>query len=164
MIFCGPPNTQPSLGYGAAGTKDAKFSELEIDSSLASGQEALVFHSRVMAEVHEETQLATGCAEIVDELRSMLIYQLGNCFDLNDDLVVANEIPTECLNQCAAAILQRLRWLRQKLNSLKLQLDLKAVMINCLEKSTALVSINGKARTEDRVALIFVNQSVCFAG
>jgi hypothetical protein len=115
-MFCGPRNTR----------KDAKFSEPQINSSLASGQEALVFHSRVMAEVHEQTQLATGYAEIVEELRSMLIYQLGNCFDFNNDLVVANEIRTESLNQCAAAILQRLRWLRQKWNLLKLQLDLKA--------------------------------------
>jgi hypothetical protein len=46
-----------------------------------------------MAEVREEAQLAVGCAEIVEQLPSMLIYQLGNCFDLKDDLVVANEIP-----------------------------------------------------------------------
>ena len=45
-----------------------------------------------MAEVHEQTQLAVGCAEILEQLPSMLIYQLGNCFDLKDDLVVANEI------------------------------------------------------------------------
>jgi hypothetical protein len=87
-MFYGPRNTR----------KDAKFSEPEINSSLASGQETLVFQSRVMAEVHEQTQLATGCAEIVEELRSMLIYQLGNSFDFNDDLVIANEIRTECLN------------------------------------------------------------------
>ncbi len=92
----------------------------------------------------------------------MLIYQLGNCFDFNDDLVAANEIRTECLNQCAAAILQRLRWLRQKWNSLEFQLDLKALMINRLEKPAGLISINGKARPEDRVAFIFVNQFYLF--
>lgn len=88
----------------------------------------------------------------------MLIYQLGNCFDFNNDLVIANEIRTECLNQCAAAILQRLQWLRQKWKSLEFQLDLKALMINRLEKPAALISINGKARAENRVAFIFVNQ------
>ena len=140
---------------------------------MGPGQEALVFESRIMAEVHEQTQLATGCAEIVEELRPMLIYQLGNCFDLNDDLVIANEIRTECLNQCAAAILQRSRWFRQKWNSLELQLDLKALMINRLEKPAALISVNGKARAEDRVAFLLVNQFcffffscqlVCFVG
>jgi hypothetical protein len=129
-------------------TKRREISEPEIDSSLASGQEALVFESRVMAEVHEQPQLATGCAEIVEKLRSMLIYQLGDCFDFNDDLVVANEIRTECLDQCAAAILQRLRWFRQKWNSLEFQLDFKALMINRLEKPASLISINGKARAE----------------
>ena len=57
----------------------------------------------------------------------MFIYQLGDCFDFNDDLVVANEIRTECLDQGAAVILQRLRWVRQKWNSLEFQLDLKAL-------------------------------------
>jgi hypothetical protein len=114
-----------------------------------------------MAEVHEQPQLATGCAEIVEKLRSMLIYQLGDCFDFNDDLVVANEIRTECLDQGAATIFQRSRWLRQKWNSLEFQLDLKALMINRLEKPAALISINSKARSEDGVAFIFVNQ-FCF--
>jgi hypothetical protein len=39
--------------------KDAKFLKPEIDSFLASGREALEFQSRVMAEVHQQTQLAT---------------------------------------------------------------------------------------------------------
>lgn len=48
-----------------------------------------------------------------------------------------------------------------KWNSLEFQLNLKALMINRLEKSTVLISIDSKARPEDRVAFIFVNQ-FCF--
>ena len=43
-------------------TKDAKFSEPEINNFLTSGHEALVFHSWVMAEVHQQTQLAAGAS------------------------------------------------------------------------------------------------------
>jgi hypothetical protein len=53
-VFCGPRNTR----------KDAKFSEPEIDRFLASWQEALVFQSRIMAEVHEHTQLAITAVQI----------------------------------------------------------------------------------------------------
>jgi hypothetical protein len=49
-----------------------------------------------------------------------------------------------------------------KWNSLEFQLDLKALMINRLEKPAALISINGKARPENRVAFIFVNQFYLF--
>lgn len=46
-----------------------------------------------------------------------------------------------------------------KWNPLEFKLDLQALMMNRLEKAAALVSINGKARPDDRVALILVDQS-----
>jgi hypothetical protein len=76
----------------------------------------------------------------------------------------------ECLNQCAAAILQRLRRFRAKWNSLKFQLDLQALMINRLEKPAALISINGKAGPDDCVlsssilSLPLLVTSACFVG
>ncbi len=79
---------------------------------MASRQEAFVFQSWIMAKVDHETKLAASCAEIVKELSSMLVHQLGDCFDFNDDLIVANEVRVECLNQSAAAILQCLRRFR----------------------------------------------------
>ena len=79
---------------------------------MASRQEALVFQSWIMAKVDQETQFAASCTEIVKELSSMLVYQFGDCFDFNDDLIVANEVRTEGLNQSAAAILQCLRRFR----------------------------------------------------
>jgi hypothetical protein len=114
-----------------------------------------------MAEVHQQTELAAGCTEIIQDLRAVLIAQLRDRLDFEDYFFVANEIRVECLNQCAAAILQRLRWFRPKWNSLKFQLDLQALMINRLEKPAALISINGKAGPDDRVAFIFLNQ-FCF--
>jgi hypothetical protein len=42
--------------------KGANLSAPEIDSSLASGQEAFVLQPRVIAEVYEQTQLAPSCA------------------------------------------------------------------------------------------------------
>ena len=48
-----------------------------------------------------------GCIEIC----AAFINQLGDRFDLKDDLVIANEIRIKCLHQSATAILQRLRCL-----------------------------------------------------
>ena len=79
---------------------------------MRSGQQALIFHSWIMAKVDQEIQLAASCAEIVRELSSMLVHQLRDCVDFNDDLIVANEVRTEGLNQSAAAILQCLRRFR----------------------------------------------------
>lgn len=84
--------------------KDAKFSEPEINNFLASREEALVFQSRIMAEVHQPTELAAGCTEIIQDLRAVLIAQLRDRLDFENYFFVANEIRVECLNQCAAAI------------------------------------------------------------
>jgi hypothetical protein len=89
--------------------------------------------------------LAVGCAEIIQDFRAVLIAQMRDRFDFENYFFVANEIRVECLNQCAAAILQRLRWFRPKWNSLKFHLDLQALMIDRLEKPAALISINDKA-------------------
>ena len=161
----GPLNTRKDTkifnATSAVRTAKSAFSKIKVDALTVSGQEALVFQPRVMAEVHEQTQLAIRCAEIIQDLRTVLVSQLRDRFDFKKYFFVANEIRTECLNQCTAAILQRLRWLRQKWNSLEFQLDLEALMINLLEKPAALILVNGKARPEDRVAFIFVNQ-FCF--
>jgi len=114
-----------------------------------------------MAEVHEQTQLAAGCAEIVEQLSSMFIYQLGNCFDFDDDLVVANEIRTEFLNQSATAVLQCLLWLREKWNPLEFQLNFQTLVVDRFVKTAALVLINGKTGPDDVIAFVLVNQ-FCF--
>src|SRR5437773_5513538 len=112
---------------------------------MASRQEALVFQSWIMAKVDQETQFAAGCTEMVKELSSMLAYQFGDCFDFKDDLIVANEVRTEGLNQSASAILQCLRRLRLKRNLLKFQLNFQALVINRLVETAAFVLIDFKA-------------------
>jgi hypothetical protein len=124
-MFQGPRNTR----------KDAKFSELEIGRFAVSGQEALVFNSRVMPEIDEQTQLAGGCAQIIQNLRAVLIAQIRNRLDLENYFSVADKIRVECLNQCAATVLQCLRWFRQKWNSLKFELDLQASIIKPARES-----------------------------
>ena len=149
-LFYGPLNTRKDTktfnATSAVRTAKSAFSKIKVDRLTVSGQEALVFQPRVMADVHEQTELAIRCAEIIQDLRTVLVAQLRDRFDFKNYFFVANEIRTECLNQCTAAILQRLRWLRQKWNSLEFQLDLEALMINRLEKPAALISVNGKAR------------------
>ena len=93
----------------------------------------------------------------------MLINQFKDSFDLENDFVVANKIRTECLNQSTAAILQCLRPLRQKRNSLEFQLDFQTLVIHRFEKAAPLVFVNGKASADDGVAFIFVYQLRIFS-
>ena len=87
----------------------------------------------------------------------MLIDQGGDGFDLNDDVIVANEVWCKRLNERSPAILQSLRCLRLKWNSLRLKFDFQALVINRLEKAAALIFVNGEARADDGIAFIFVN-------
>src|SRR6266487_949620 len=87
---------------------DAKTSEVNMDRFSLSGDEALVFHFGIMAEVHEQTECAAGCAEIVQQLRAMLIGQGRDGFDFDNDRTVTNEVRHERLNE-RTAILQGLR-------------------------------------------------------
>ena len=64
--------------------KDAKLSEPEINNFLASREEALVFQSRIMAVVHQPTELAAGCTEIIQDLRAVLIAQLRDRLDFEN--------------------------------------------------------------------------------
>ena len=134
-----------------------KILEMNIGKFLVSAEEAFVFHSWIMTEVREQAQFAAGCAEIIQELRAVLIGQGRDGFDLEDDLVVANEVGCKRLNESAAAILQGLRCLRLKWNSLELKFDFQPLVINRLEKAAALIFVNGEARADDGIAFIFVN-------
>ena len=57
--------------------KRNEVSEVNIGWFLFFGDEALVFHFWIVAEVHEQTQFALGCAKIVQKLRTVLIHQGG---------------------------------------------------------------------------------------
>jgi hypothetical protein len=84
--------------------KDAKISEAKIDGFTFPWQQTLIFHSRIMAKVHEQTWLAARCGKVVQHLCPVFINQLGDRFDLKDDLVVANEIRSKCLPKCDRGI------------------------------------------------------------
>ena len=100
----GPLNTRKDTkifnATSAVRTAKSAFSKIKVDALTVSGQEALVFQPRVMAEVHEQTQLAIRCAEIIQDLRTVLVSQLRDRFDFKKYFFVANEIRTQCLYQC----------------------------------------------------------------
>jgi hypothetical protein len=114
-----------------------------------------------MAKVNQQTQFAPGCAEIVEKLGAMLIYQLRDGFDLDNNLFAADEIRVERLNQSASAILQCVRWFRSEWNSLKLKFDFQALVIDRLVETATLILVNSKTHPDDRVAFVLVNQ-LCF--
>lgn len=48
-----------------------------------------------MSKVDQKAQLHSGCIQIVEHLRAMLIDEIGNGFELDDNLVLANKIRFE---------------------------------------------------------------------
>jgi hypothetical protein len=112
-----------------------------------------------MPGVHEEGQFAAGRAEIVQDLCAVVIAQRRRSFDFQDDFVIADQIRGKCLNECTPAILQRLRWFREKWNALGFELNFQTFVIYRFEKTAALIFVDSKACTDDCVAFLFVNQS-----
>ena len=88
----------------------------------------------------------------------MLIGQGGDSFDLADDLIVANEVRGERLNESTPAILQSLRCLGLKWDSLQLEFDLQALVVNRFDKAASLFFVNSHTRSDDGVAFILVYQ------
>ena len=72
--------------------KTRKFSEPKIERFLVSWKKPLVFKSRIMAEVYEQSQFAARRAKIVQHLGAMFIDQGGHRLDLYDNLLVVEKI------------------------------------------------------------------------
>ena len=108
-----------------------------------------------MSEVHQDGQFAARCAQIVQDLSAVFINQRGYCLDLDNDLFIADEIRRKCLNECTPAILQRLRWFREKWNALGFELNFQTFVIYRLEKAAALILVDSKAGADDCVAFLF---------
>src|SRR4030095_7818234 len=91
----------------------------------------------------------------------VFIDQRGDGFDFENDFVVAYEIGREGLNEGSTAILQGLRRFGEKRDSLQIEFNLQALVINRFEKAAAFVLIDAKARAENSIAFIFPDQR-CF--
>ena len=88
----------------------------------------------------------------------MFINQRGHRLDLDNDFFIADEIRGKCLNECTPAILQRLRWFREKWNALGFELNFQTFVIYRFEKTAALIFVDSKAGADDCVAFLLVNQ------
>src|SRR6478736_5139562 len=111
-----------------------------------------------MPEVYEEGQFAARRAQIVQDLSAMFINHRGHGLDLDNDFFIADEIRGKCLNECAPAILQRLRWFREKWNALGFELNFQTFVIDRFKKDAAFVFVYSKAGANDGVAFRLVNQ------
>lgn len=146
---------------------------MKVSGFMASRDETFVFEPWIMTKVYEQTELAAGRAEIIQDLCAVLIAKCRDGLDFNNDFVVANEIRTECLHQRAPAILQSVRQFRAKRNRLEIKFDFDTLVVNRLVKTAALVLVNAKTGSNDGVAFLFVDQFcfvfvschfVCFVG
>ena len=115
-----------------------------------------------MPEVHQQGQFAARGAEIVQDLSAVFINQRGHRLDLDNDFFIADEIRGKCLNECTPAILQRLRWFREKWNALGFELNFQTFVIYRFEKTAALIFVYSKAGADDGVAFRLVNQFSAF--
>src|SRR6266536_2561719 len=87
----------------------------------------------------------------------MLIGQHRDSFQFDDYLLEANVIWCISLLQYSVTIAESERWFRDCRNTLVFQLDAQALLIDRLQKPTALLVIYLEAGANDRVALAFVN-------
>src|SRR6476659_5488665 len=117
-----------------------------------------------MPEVHQQGQFAARGAQIVQNLCAVVINQRGHRLDLDNDFFIADEIRGKCLNECTPAILQRLRWFREKWNAVGFELNFQTFVVYGFEKTAALVFVDSKAGANDGVAFRVVNQfsALCF--
>ena len=92
----------------------------------------------------------------------MVIAQRRRSFDFQDDFAIADEIRGKCLNECTPAILQRLRWFRERWNALGFELNFQTFVIYRFEKTAALIFVDSKAGTNEGVAFRLENQFSTF--
>src|SRR5213080_295774 len=115
-----------------------------------------------MYEVHEGCSFADGRAQIREDLSLVFVSQRGHRLDLDNDFFIADEIRGKCLNECTPAILQRLRWFREKWNALGFELNFQTFVIYRFEKTAALIFVDSKAGADDGIAFRFVDQFSTF--
>jgi hypothetical protein len=111
-----------------------------------------------MPEVYQQGQFAARGAEIVQNLCAVVVNQRGHGLDLDNDFFIADEIRGKCLNECTPAILQRLRWFREKWNALRFELNFRTFVIYRFEKAAAFVFVYSKAGADGGVAFRLANQ------
>jgi hypothetical protein len=73
---------------------------------LLGVSKTFVFELWVVAEIDQQTELEARRAEVIQQLRPMLVGEGRDCFDFNDDLIVADEVRLIDLPESSAAIAQ----------------------------------------------------------
>jgi hypothetical protein len=109
-----------------------------------------------MAEIDEQTQLKPRAIQIIEQLRTVFVDQLGHRLDLNDDLVETDIIRLVLLLQFLSLILQGQHLLGGKRNATFLEFYCETFLIDTLEKTAAHRFICLKASTDDSKTFFFV--------
>src|SRR6185369_13573337 len=111
-----------------------------------------------MAEVDEQPDLDAGGAQVVHELRPMLIDQGADRLDFDDDRTETNKVRPKDLFQCPALIAQANLLLCQELNALAGQLQFKALLIHGLDEPATLFLIDFKTCPKNLMRFLFQDQ------
>src|SRR5882724_9709646 len=96
--------------------------------------------------------------KIVLDLRTMLVGQGGNGLQLQQDFVVTNEVGHILFLQRLVLVSQSQRNQRLGRNTLQREFDLETLLIDCLEKPTALLAIHVETCTKDFVGFFLLDK------
>jgi hypothetical protein len=112
----------------------------------------------MVTEIDQQADPQAGCLEIIMDLGAVFISQPGHRFDLDDDLFETNKVRLITLPEGSAFVFRLEYGLSFERDSPLHQFQLKAFLKDCFEKSAALLFVHFKARTQQGMRFIGMNQ------
>src|SRR6266511_425315 len=112
----------------------------------------------MVSEVDEEPQTVASRFQVVVDLRTVFVIQVRNGLDLDDDLLKADEVRLVRLLQPPLLVSEGQLSLRQKWNSPQSEFNLKAFLVDGLQKSAAHFVVHLEASPEDHIRFLFEDQ------
>ncbi len=96
--------------------------------------------------------------KVIKRLGGMVVYEVGTCFQLDNDLVITNEVCFESLFDHTVFELNSHWRLGHKWNSAFAKLNLQTLMVDGFQKATSQLVIDFETSANDLVTLVLKNQ------
>ena len=114
----------------------------------------------MVTKIDENAKLKAGCIQIIDDLSTVLVHQLGNGFELGDDLVEADQVRFVGFAERVSLVAKVQTRLSDERDRLHAKLHLQALLINRFQESAAFLLVHLEAGPDDPVAFLFVDQAI----
>src|SRR5579859_1539332 len=109
------------------------------------------------AEVDQEPYAEAGCFQVVEHLGFLFPGQLIEGFQLDNDIVIADEVGDVLLFELVAFVSNRQSLLADKRNATVTQLNFQRLMIDGLQEPRAQLTMYRNRSTDDRIHFILAH-------